>query len=500
MNVGDPDRPGRWLIAVYYLALTSFLWSQGYEIERITIPPSTDPQVGGLTVMKDGRVSACFHEGDLRIYDPANGSWSTFARGLQEPLGIVHEGEDTFLVMQRCELTRVSDRDGDGVADRFENVCDDFGVSGNYHEYAFGPAISPEGDYFIALNVAYGLGTISREVRGEFLKFGFPRDGFYGDWKKHKDEIGRMYSRVPYRGWVLKIDAETGEVTPWASGFRSPDGIGFDDEGNLYVSDNQGDWRGTSPLYHVKRGGFYGHPASLPWEEGYRSGDPLDLPVEELDARRTPAAILFTQGSMANSPTQTLPIPEGFGPFTGQMIIGEMNRGRILRMMIEEVNGVRQGACLPFIDGGGLESGVHRLAFGAPGELWTGHTHLSWAGGEGLSRIRFTGTLAKPDVLDIRIQPEGFALKFTHPVAAALAEDSALAVSRYRFAYQRDYGSPLLDEENPSVSVEIMAPDALAIQIDEPLLRGFCYEIRLGGDIDSTLCYTVQEIPSPSDP
>ncbi len=175
-----------------------------------------------------------------------------------------------------------------------------------------------------------------------------------------------------------------------------------------------------------------------------------------------------------------------------------MNRGRILRLMIEEVNGVRQGACVPLIDGGGLEAGVHRLAFGAPGELWTGHTHLSWAGGEGLSRIRYTGKLVKPDVLDIRIQPEGFALTFTHPVAATLAAKEAVTVSRYRFAYQRDYGSPLLDESTPGVSVTTTAPDSLCIQIHEPILRGYCYEIQLGGAIEATLCYTVQEIPSSS--
>jgi hypothetical protein len=469
---------------------------KGYEIERVALPKEADPQIGGLAVMKDGGIAACFHQGDLRIYDPSDNTWSVFASGLQEPLGIVEEENGSFLVMQRCELTRVMDRDGDGVADRFENLCDDFGVSGNYHEFAFGPAISPEGDYFIALNVASGLGTISQEVRGDFLDIGFPRDGFYGDWKKHRDDIGRMYSRVPYRGWVLKIDAKTGEVTPWASGFRSPDGIGFDHEGRLYVSDNQGDWRGTSPLYHVERGGFYGHPASLPWTEGYSSGDPLHIPVEELNATRKRAAILFTQGSMANSPTQMLPIPDGFGPFTGQMIIGEMNRGRILRLMLEDVNGVRQGACIPFIDGGGLEPGVHRLAFGAPGELWAGHTHLTWAGGEGLTRIRYSGALEKPHVLNVNILPEGFALKFTAPISPALLADRAVKITRYRFAYQRDYGSPLIDEAAPPFTLKKVAPDALEIHIEEPLCRGYCYEMSLGGDVGATLCYTVQEIPS----
>ena len=43
--------------------------------------------------------------------------------------------------MQRPELTRVKDTDGDGTADEYETVFDGFGMSGNYHEFAFGPAI-----------------------------------------------------------------------------------------------------------------------------------------------------------------------------------------------------------------------------------------------------------------------------------------------------------------------------------------------------------------------
>ena len=62
-----------------------------------------------------------------------------------------------------------------------------------------------------------------------------------------------------------------------ASGFRSPNGIGFDAGGRLLITDNQGDWRPTSPLYDVKEGGFYGHPASLVWEKDWDGRDPLAI-------------------------------------------------------------------------------------------------------------------------------------------------------------------------------------------------------------------------------
>ena len=73
-----------------------------------------------------------------------------------------------------------------------------------------------------------------------------------------------------------------GKTIPYASGFRTPNGLGFDLEGNLFVTDNQGDWVGTSKMHHVEKGKFYGHAASLFWQEGWE-GRPLSLSIEELD-------------------------------------------------------------------------------------------------------------------------------------------------------------------------------------------------------------------------
>ena len=144
-----------------------------------------------------------------------------------------------------------------------------------------------------------------------------------------------MYSYVPYRGWVIKVDKD-GNLIPWAMGFRSPNGLGFDTKGNLYVFDNQGDWLDTSKLYHVQKDKFYGHPSNLVWKAGFPDVNPLSLPVVELDKMRTEAAVLFPHGIMANSPTQPIcDTTNGkFGPFAGQMLIGEMNQHRILRLML----------------------------------------------------------------------------------------------------------------------------------------------------------------------
>ena len=96
--------------------------------------------------MPDGRLVTCFHRGEVYTYQPKTGEWKLFADGLQEPLGIRAISDREVVVMQRPELTRIIDENGDGVADRYQTIHDGFGMTGNYHEFAFGPAGS-EGEF-----------------------------------------------------------------------------------------------------------------------------------------------------------------------------------------------------------------------------------------------------------------------------------------------------------------------------------------------------------------
>ena len=468
----------------------------GYQVDPLPFEEGIDRQVGGIDVLPDGRLAVCFHHGDVRLYDPKTQSWSVFATGLHEPLGIIAESASQFVVMQRPELTRISDTDGDGKADVYATLCDDFGLTGNYHEFNFGPVRTPDGHYVISLNVASNGAPVRDEIRGEWLELGLSREDFKKPWGSVKRKAGRMYSRAPYRGWVMKVDPKTGAMTPWASGFRSPNGLGYDKQGRLYVTDNQGDWRGTSPLYHVEKGKFYGHPASLPWQEGYDGPPPLEIPIPELEKLRTPAAVWFTQGSMANSPTQPRLIPDDFGPFAGQLLVGEMNRARIVRVIHEEVNGVVQGACTPFLDNGGLAKGVNRLAFGPDNTLWTGQTHLSWAGGEGMRKITWKPGSSFQEVKTISIRKDGFEVEFLQPVAPKDLEK--ITLRRYTFAYHAAYGSPQKEKADVAVTATPVGSDKtrFLLKTSEPHLQNFCYEFQFPMCENPLLCYTVREIPN----
>ena len=111
----------------------------GYSVQTIQTPPGLMAETGGLAFLPDGRLVACFIRGEVMIYTPETRQWKLFANGLHEPLGIQVVSKSEFLVMQRPELTRIKDTDGDGLADVYEKVTDDFGISGNYHEFNYGP-------------------------------------------------------------------------------------------------------------------------------------------------------------------------------------------------------------------------------------------------------------------------------------------------------------------------------------------------------------------------
>ncbi len=155
--------------------------------------------------------------GEIFFYDPKTFGWQIFAEGLHNPLGVIAESNSSLVISQRPEVTRVSDTNGDGRADFYQVMSDEFGMSGNYHEFHFTPVKDKEGNYFFSLGTGSSGDGIRPIVRGEFDPRGRP---------------GRMHSSTPFRGCVMKLTKD-GETIPWSYGHRTPNGLGFDLEGNL---------------------------------------------------------------------------------------------------------------------------------------------------------------------------------------------------------------------------------------------------------------------------
>jgi glucose/arabinose dehydrogenase len=469
--------------------------NESYRIETIPMPEGLTSETGAVEFFPDGRLVACFTRGEVMTYEPSTKKWKLFAEGLHDPLGILVVSNSELLIIQRPELTRIKDTDGDGTADLYEKVTDDFGISGNYHEFNYGPVKDKDANLFIALNSSSGAGNIRPIVRGEINPLG-----------REQGSKGQMFSNVPYRGWVMKLSHD-GVLKPFALGFRSPNGIGFDLDGNLFATDNQGDWIGTSALHHVQEGKFYGHPGSLVWQKGWNKGNPFLLPLSVLDSMRTRGAVLFPHGIMANSPTQPLcDRTQGkFGPFSGQLLVGEMNKERIVRVMLERVGGELQGACLPFFDGNGLRKGNNRLAFGPDGSLWIGQNSHGWLGDQGIQRIAFTGK-QPADIYSMNLTEKGFDLTFTQPLDISTATDIVnYKFSSYYYQYHSKYGSDQMDVNTIPVTKVEISNDRKKISLTLSSLKaGYVYELSLGtiktsnGDdlANKIICYTLNKLKS----
>ncbi|MCH7686300.1 MAG: hypothetical protein IH899_06425, partial [Planctomycetes bacterium] len=128
-----------------------------YKILKFTIPDGVVLEAGGLELMPDGKLAVCSRRGDIYMVadpfaeNPAQESkFTLWAQGLHEVLGLAQRNGWLYCV-QRCELTRMKDSDGDGRADLFETVSDGWEISGDYHEYAFGSRFDKNGHLWTVL-------------------------------------------------------------------------------------------------------------------------------------------------------------------------------------------------------------------------------------------------------------------------------------------------------------------------------------------------------------
>ncbi len=470
-------------LAAFSLLLALAAWAQApadcYRVETIPTPRGIAPEVGAVAFTAEGELAASFRRGYIYLMNPATQRWRKFASGLQTPLGIWPGRKGELFVAQLPELTRVADTDGDGVADLYETVSDGWGMSGNYHEFLYGPVRDAAGNFYISLGSASNGANPRPPVRGELTRRGrvaeTRRPGLV-------NSVGH-YSPVLYRGCVVKI-SPAGLLSLVACGFRQPNGLVLNADGELFATDNQGDWVGTSPLHHVTQGAFHGHPSSLNWDPAFEGRDPVEATVEELARRRKMPAIQFPQNDLAGSVSQPLFDSTGgkFGPYAGQLFVAEWTYPRILRVDLEKVGGVWQGASFLFVDGSGLRTGNNRMAFSPQGNsLYVAQTSRIWGSGEGLQRIVWTGKTPM-DILTMRLTRTGFELAFTKPVDRRAGADPAnWSFSHYYYLYHSQYGSPKTDVTPAPVTSATVSADGRRVSLAlEGLVEGRVYELRPG--------------------
>ena len=436
-----------------------------YTIKTIAIPQDVKLEVGGIAVMPDGRIAASTRRGEIWIIQNAYGTGTTyftkFASGLHEVLGLAYK-DGAFYCTQRGELTKIEDTDGDGKADSFTPIAL-FQLSGNYHEYAYGPVFDKQGDMYVTLNVA---------------------------WVGYGDGLGKWH------GWLMKIK-ENGEQEPIATGLRSPAGFTINSNNDVFYAENQGDWVGSGRVTHLEKGDFAGNAGGLNWTKEPESplkltkddlkivdnGQPMHEAAKKIKELKLPA-VWFPHTLMGISTADVLEdnTNGAFGPFNGQYFVADQGHSKIMRMSLEKVKGKYQGACYPFYEG--FASGLLRLRWGLDGSMFAGMTSRGWAStgkaDYALQRLMWNGETPF-EMKDIKALPDGFEIEFTMPVdAAKLKNPMHYSINSFTYMYHHHYGSPIINNRSRKIIGIVPSDDGRKVKLVlDSLIEGHIHEIKV---------------------
>ena len=464
-----------------------------YTITKVPTPTNVVLEVGAMEFMSDGKLAASSRRGDIYLFDnPTRADVTSvasklYAEGLHEVLGLESK-EGSLYATQRGELTRLTDKDDDGIADLIETVSDDWGINGDYHEYAFGSKFDENEDIWVTLCLT-----------------------------------GSFTSENKYRGWCLRISPD-GTTTPTCSGIRSPGGVAFNVDGEAFYTDNQGPWNGTCGLKWLKKGSFQGNPAGNKWYDepvvaaamGKRPKDPVDgsriMDQHAIIPELEPTAVMFPYQKMGQSAAGIICDRSNgkFGPFQNQMFVTDQTFSWLMRVDLQKVNGHYQGACFPFLEG--FSSGSLVAEQANNGMMFVGGTNRGW-GSRGrdpfsLERVEWTGKTPF-EILTMKAEHDGFRLAFTRPVDKKTASDpNAYGMTTYTYIYQSAYGSPEVDHSECKISAAEVSDDAKSVKLTvEGLQKGHVHELHLDGLKDSSgeslwhpvAYYTLNFIPAPGE-
>lgn len=399
-----------------------------YVVDTLTVPYDNPWKalmfLSGVDFFANGDAAVSTIHGDVWIVSGIDEklerlTWKRFATGLYQALGL-RIVNDRVHVLGRDRITRLIDRNGDGEADVYENVCGDLPTSAGGHDY---------------------IACLETDAAGNF---------YFVSWKG-----------------LFRVSPDGKKTELVATGFRNPNGMSVGPDGTITVAPQEGEWTPASAIMIAKPGGHYGY------------GGPKVTPERPLGY--DPPLCWIPRGIDNSTGGQAWVTSDRWGPLQGQLLNFSFGQSSMMLVLRDQVDGVWQGGVVPMKVG--FASGAHRARFRPQdGQLYVVGTKgwVSNATRDGsLQRVRYTGAKVHLPV-EMRATPGVLSIRFAEPLDREIAEDGdSWAAEQWNYLYSKDYGSKEYSALQPNAEghdeVEVksvkLSDDGRTVSLSIPSLR-----------------------------
>ncbi len=458
----------------------------GFDVTRL--PVADDFMPTALAWRADGTLVVASLKGQVWLAHDSDGEgledkMEQFSDELAAPYGLA-TGANYIDVINKYALLRLKDLDGDGRADETVTLASGWGHTDDYHDWSVGLPRDEDGKYYIATSCQQD----DRSPAASYLR----------------GEILQLAPRRP-----TQLDPRAFSVRQLSAGHRFPMGIARHRRGELFVTDNQGNFNPFNELNHVIPGAHYGFINQLERRPGFHP--PLTPPAIDIPHPWTRSvngiSFLETPAELADRLGQKV-----FGPLEGHLVGCEYDTRRLVRMSLQPVGDTFQGAVYPL----SRETTAEDPTFLGPlccgvapdGDLYIGCILDSgWGGGNNVgSLVRMRPRLQKlpAGMAEVRACPDGFTIDFTRAVDRQLAADAShYSISSFTRISTPDYGGDDQDRRVEKITALRVTDDGKQVAIVLGQLRlGYVYHFRLknlsaGGEefFPAEAFFTLRRIP-----
>jgi hypothetical protein len=481
------------------------------------LPLADDIMPAAFSWTKDGKLVFATLKGQVlkAIDENGDGDEDTLrlvADGLATPYGINSLSNGDIDVIAKDGLLRLVFLDENDRAGSVATAASGWGMTEDYHDWAVGLVGDDKNGYYVALPCQQDQRSeAAATLRGKMLKLVPRRPQF---------EDPRLF-----------------DVEVISAGHRFPMGMARNRDGELFVTDNQGNYNPFNELNHVRKGAHFGFINALEKEKGYQP-PPLTEPAINIPHpwTRSVNGICFLDTPVGwvkdakHPPThaESTPKPEPrgssaaaasthptslYGPFEGHLIGCEYDTRRLIRMSLQKIGDTYQGCAYPLsIPPDDVEKGLLGPIVCAikptTGELYVGEIRDSgWGASNNIGQI--VKIKIEPDKLpcgiaEVRANSTGFTIDFIQPVDPAKARDlTSYSIQSYRRESTPAYGGPDLDRRDERITSAEVSADGKRVTLKLPGLRArHVYELRTknlapGGRMfhPDEAHYTLRQIP-----